>query len=69
MTTSTKSGMRSKTIRIKNICLVPDSGEENINEQQYVKNMKEVPAKNELQCGNCYSLGEIDDAVRAANDM
>ena len=36
---------------------------------EYVKNMKEVPAKNELQCGNCYSLGEIDDAVKAANDM
>lgn len=36
---------------------------------QYVENMNEVPAKNELQCGNCYSLGEIDDAKRAARDM
>ena len=36
---------------------------------QYVKGMKEVPAKNELQCGNCYSLGDINVAVKAANDM
>lgn len=35
----------------------------------YVLNMTEVPAKNELQCGNCYSLGTIDDAKASARDM
>ena len=31
--------------------------------------MTEVPAKNELQCGNCYSLGDIADAKRAGKDL
>ena len=35
----------------------------------YVKGMSEVPAKNELQCGNCYSLGETADAVKAAEEL
>lgn len=36
---------------------------------EYVLNMTEVPAKNELQCGNCYSLGEIDVAKKAAKEL
>ncbi len=36
---------------------------------EYVKNMTEVPAKNELQCGNCYSLGDIDDAKNSAEEL
>ena len=35
----------------------------------YVEAMTEVPAKNELQCGNCYSLGDIADAKRAGKDL
>lgn len=35
----------------------------------YVEAMTEVPAKNELQCGNCYSLGDIEDAKRAGRDL
>ena len=34
-----------------------------------VEKMAEVPAKNELQCGNCYSLGEINDAIESAREL
>jgi len=36
---------------------------------EYVLEMTEVPAKNKLQCGNCYSLGTIDDAKASAKEL
>jgi S-ribosylhomocysteine lyase len=35
----------------------------------YIENMTEVPAKNELQCGNCYTLGDMDLAKKAERDL
>ncbi|MDD3571077.1 MAG: S-ribosylhomocysteine lyase [Lachnospiraceae bacterium] len=35
----------------------------------YLREMKEVPAKNEKQCGYCYSLGEMADALAVADDI
>ena len=35
----------------------------------YIENMTEVPAKNELQCGNCYSLGDIELAKKAEKEL
>jgi len=35
----------------------------------YLRKMEKVPAKNESQCGNCYSLGEMADAIAVADDM
>ena len=35
----------------------------------YLRKMEEVPAKNEKQCGYCYSLGEMADALAVADTM
>lgn len=35
----------------------------------YLRKMEEVPAKNENQCGYCYSLGEMADVLEVADDM
>ncbi|MEA5083234.1 MAG: S-ribosylhomocysteine lyase [Lachnospiraceae bacterium] len=35
----------------------------------YLRGMKEIPANNEKQCGFCYSLGEMADAIAVAEDM
>jgi len=34
-----------------------------------VEKMTEVPAKNMMQCGNFYSLGEIRDAIASAKEL
>ena len=36
---------------------------------RYVSSMERVPAANEYQCGNCYSLGDMSVAVRMAGEL
>lgn len=36
---------------------------------KYIENMKEVPAKNALQCGNYLTLGDMDIALKAEKEL